>query len=72
MTQRQLNLMQSIEEGLQLARTDFTGPGGLNKALAVLMDELPSDDYRPYSAGHLAYLAAAYIAWKDAGRPDFS
>ncbi|MBQ9762408.1 MAG: hypothetical protein IJV82_04950, partial [Oscillospiraceae bacterium] len=72
MTQRQLNMTQSIIEGLELARQDFGGPGGHRKMMEVLQDTLYAEDYRAYSVGHLAYLAAAMLAWKDAGSPDFS
>ena len=72
MTQRQLNLLQSIEEGIQLAREEFTGPGGLAKMCDVLQDELFAEGQRRYSAGHIAYLACALIGWKDAGSPDFN
>ncbi|MBQ6890594.1 MAG: hypothetical protein IJN53_06240 [Oscillospiraceae bacterium] len=70
MTQRQLNFIKSIEDGVKLAREELSGPGGLAYAKRVLLEEFSREEYRPISAGKAAYLACFLIAWSDAGRPD--
>lgn len=73
MTQRQLNMLQSIQDGLELARSELSGVGGgLPHAMKVIESEVFGEDYRAYSAGHLAYLACMILVWKDAGSPDFT
>ena len=70
MTQRQLNLLQSVEEGIKLAREELSGPGGVAHMKRVLLEEFSREEYCPLSAGRAAYLACFVIAWSDAGRPD--
>lgn len=70
MTQRQLNLLQSIQDGISLARAELSGPGSDAHLRRVLLEEFSREDYRPLSAGRAAYLACFLIAWSDAGRPD--
>lgn len=70
MTQRQLNYIQSVEEGIKLAREELSGPGSLAHMKRVLWEEFSREEYRPVSAGRAAYLACFLVAWSDAGRPD--
>lgn len=69
MTQRQLNLIQSIEDGIKLARDELRGPGYVEHVKRVLREEFFSEEYRPISAGRAAYVACFLIAWEEAGRP---
>lgn len=72
MTQRQLNMLQSIQEGIELARADLKGPGGYAAMMEAIESDIFTDTYKPMSAGRLAYLACMIIAHKDAGCPDFN
>ena len=69
MTQRQLNMIQSIEDGIKLARDELQGPGSIEHMKRVLREEFFGEEYRPISAGRAAYVACFLIAWEEAGRP---
>lgn len=69
MTQRQLNMIQSIEQGLQLARDELRGPGA-ERAIAAALAEFLSDAVVSMSLQKTAYITALLIAWKDRGCPD--
>lgn len=72
MTQRQLNLLQSIQEGIELARADLKGPGAAALIEEVLQSDLFDENFKTMSAGRIAYIACMIIAWKDSGSPDFT
>ena len=72
MTQRQLNMIQSAEDGLILAREHFTGNGALERAMDVLRSDFFSEDHKSLTIGRAVYLAAALTVWKDAGGPDLT
>ena len=69
MTQRQLNLIQSIQDGIKLAQKELNGPGSVAYMKRVLREEFIREDYRPLTAGRAAYIACFLIAWEQAGRP---
>lgn len=72
MNQRQLNMIQSSQDGIRLARDELRGPGALEHMKRVLRDEFFSEGIRPMSLGRAAYVACFLIAWEDAGRPPIS
>ena len=69
MTQRQLNMIQAIQDGIRLARQELTGPGS-DRALSVVLDEFLDDGPRTMSLAAAAYYAAMLMAWQDRGCPD--
>lgn len=69
MTQRQLNMIQAMEQGIQLAREELRGPGA-ERAIAAALEEFISDEPVSMSLGRTAYITALLIAWKDRGCPD--
>lgn len=69
MTQRQLNMIQAMEEGLQLARKELNGPGA-RRVMAAALAEFLSDEPTSLSIARTAYITAILIAWKDAGCPE--
>ena len=70
MTDRQLSIIQAIEDGIKLARRELSGPGSDSHMKRVLLEEFSREEYRPTSLGRAAYIACFVIAWSDAGRPD--
>lgn len=67
-TQRQLNMVQAMEEGLVSARDDLRGPGGdqaMIKAMAEMCDSKP----RSMGLAATAYYTAMFMAWKERGCP---
>lgn len=71
MTERQLNLLQSIQDGIELARKDLSGPGSHATMLDTIQTDIFGEEYKPMSAGRIAYLACMMIAYRDAGSPGF-
>ena len=69
MTERQLNLLQSIQDGIELARKDLSGPGSYAIMLDTIQTDIFSEEYKPMSAGRIADLACMMIAYRDAGSP---
>lgn len=70
MTQRQLNMIQTIQNGIEEARKDLTGPGA-DKVIEQAWEDILSDEPRQMGLASAAYYAAMFIAWKDRGRPDY-
>lgn len=70
MTQRQLNMIQSAQEGIELARSELTPPVSESRVLAVIRDNILPDGYSSMSVGRAAYLACYIIAWREIGSPD--
>ena len=68
MTQRQLNMIQAIEEGLVSARDDLRGPGG-DQAMFKAMEEMCDDKPRSMGLSATAYYTAMFMAWKERGCP---
>lgn len=69
MNQRQLNMLQAMEEGITQARDDLKGPGA-EKALAAALADIADDTPRSMSLAATAYYAAMLMAWKARGCPD--
>ena len=69
MNQRQLNMIQSSQDGIKLARDELRGPGSIEHMKRVLREEFFSEETRPMSLGRAAYVACFLIAWEEAGRP---
>ena len=69
MTQRQLNMIQAIESGLQQARNELSGPDA-EKAIADALEEFVSDKQTSMGLAQTARITALLIAWKDRGCPD--
>ena len=70
MNQRQLNMLQAIQDGLEQARQDLQGPGS-DKAIQAALEDICSEEQRSMGLGAAAYYAAMFLAWKDRGRPDY-
>lgn len=71
MTQRQLNMVQSAVDGLDLARSELSGPGDRRaRVLEVLRRYFLDESYKSLSAGAAAYVAAYVLAWRELGSPD--
>lgn len=70
MTQRHLNMIQAIQNGLEDARRDLAGPGS-DKVIEQAWEDLISDEPRQLGLAAAAYYAALFIAWKDRGCPDY-
>lgn len=68
MTQRQLNMILAIEDGISDALADLQGPGS-NLAIQKAMADLSSDKTRSMGLAASAYYAAMYMAWKQRGFP---
>ena len=68
MTQRQLNMVQAIEEGLVAARDDLRGPGA-NQAIIKAMTEMCDSKPRSMGLAATAYYTAMFMAWKERGCP---
>lgn len=69
MNQRQLNMMQAIEEGITQARDELKGPGSA-KAIAAALADIVDDTPRSMGLAATAYYAAMVMAWKERGCPD--
>ena len=69
MTQRQLNMVQSVEQGIQSARRDLR-TSDRERVIADALEEFVSDAVISMSLERTAYIAALLIAWKDMGCPD--
>lgn len=70
MTQRQLNMIQSAQEGIELARSELSGPGSRRAVLDVLRTHVLCDTSPRMTIGMAAYLACYVIAWREIGSPD--
>ena len=71
MTQRQLNMVQSAVDGLELARSELSGPCDRRaRVLEVLRRYFLDESYKNLPVGVAAYVAAYVIAWRDLGSPD--
>lgn len=70
MTQRQLNMIQSAQDGVELARSELSGPGSRRKILEVLRDYFGPETSPRMTVGLAAYLACYMIAWRGIGSPD--
>lgn len=68
MTQRQLNMIQAMEEGLIAARDDLRGPGA-ERAMMKAMSEMCDHKPRPMGLALTAYYTAMFMAWKEQGCP---
>lgn len=68
-TQRQLNMIQSIEQGIQDARRDLKA-GDQEHIISAALEAFVSDEVVSMSLSKTAYIAALLIAWKDRGCPD--
>ena len=70
MTQRQLNMIQAIEDGITFARSELTGPGS-DRAIRAAMAEIFAEEQKSLGLAKTAYLACCLIAWKERGSPDY-
>ena len=70
MNQRQLNMIQAIQDGLAQARNDLPGPGS-DKVIEAAWQDIMSDEPRSMGLAATAYYAAMFIAWKDRGKPNY-
>ena len=70
MTQRQLNMIQSAQDGIELARSELSGPGSRRRILDVLRTHMIDDTSPKMTVGMAAYLACYVIAWREIGSPD--
>lgn len=71
MTERQLNMIQAAQDGIELARAELSGPGDHRaRILSVVRENFLSDSYSQMSIGMAAYLACYVIAWRGIGSPD--
>ena len=68
MTQRQLNMIQAMEEGLVAARDDLRGPGA-DRAMMKAMEEMCDNKPRSMGLAATAYYTAMFMAWKERGCP---
>lgn len=66
MTQRQLNMIQGMEEGIEMARRDLRGVGS-NLAIAKAMSDICDDKPKSMSLAATAYYTTMYMAWKSGG-----
>lgn len=69
MTQRMLNMIQSAEDGIRVARDELTGPGAMRRCKAALQEHLFNEKLTGLSIGAAAYLACMMIYWSDNGKP---
>lgn len=69
MNQRQLNMIQSAQDGIKLARSELSGPGAQNRMMDVLRENFFEEEDHSMSLGRACYLACMLIAWQDAGSP---
>ena len=69
MNQRQLNMLQAIEDGVTQARDELKGPGSA-KAIAAALADIVDDTPRSMGLAATAYYAAMLMAWKARGCPD--
>lgn len=70
-TEYQNNRLRAIMDGIELARSELSGPGA-QAAMRQALDQyfLREDDaYQPMGLGVTAYIACCLIAWKDWGFP---
>ena len=70
MNQRQLNMIQAIQDGIEQARKDLHGPGS-DKVIEAAWEDIMSDEPRSMGLATAAYYAAMFIAWKDRGKPNY-
>lgn len=70
MTQRQLNMIQAAQDGIELAKSELSAPVSKDKILSVIRENFLSDEYAKLSVGMAAYLACYMIAWRGIGSPD--
>lgn len=70
MTQRQLNMVQAMEEGLVAARDELRGPGA-DKAMEKALSEMCDSKPRSMGLAATAYYTAMFMAWKERGCPPF-
>lgn len=71
MTQRQLNMIQAAQDGVELARSELSGPGDHRaRILEVIRRYFLDDDATRFGVGVAAYLACYMIAWRGIGSPD--
>ena len=68
MTQRQLNMVQALEDGLVAARDDLRGPGG-DQAMMMAIAEMFDNKPRSMGLAATAYYTAMFMAWKERGCP---
>ena len=69
MNQRQLNMIQACQNGIEQARKDLK----CNDPLAIVTqawEEICDDGKTSMTLAKASYLAAMFIAWKDMGSPD--
>ena len=66
MTQRQLNMIQAMEEGIEMARRDLRGVGA-NLAISKAMSDICDAKPKSMSLAATAYYTAMYMAWKTGG-----
>ena len=71
MTECQNNRIRSIMDGIELARSELSGPGAQAAMRQALEQYFIRDDdkYVPMNSGVCAYIACCLIAWKDWGFP---
>lgn len=67
--QRQLNMIQACQEGIEQARRDLMGPGS-ERVMRETLEEIGSEEPCSMGLAKAAYIAAMFIAWKDRGSPD--
>lgn len=70
MNQRHLNMIQAIQDGIEQARKELSGPAA-DKVIEAAWEDIMSDEPRSMGLATTAYYAAMFIAWKDRGRPDY-
>ena len=68
MTQRQLNMIMAIQDGISDALNDLQGPGS-NLAIEKAMADLDSSTPMSMGLATAAYYAAIFMAWKERGCP---
>lgn len=70
MTQRQLNMIQSAQDGIELARSELSGPDSRRRILSTLRSHMLEETSPRMTVGMAAYLACYVLAWRDIGSPD--
>lgn len=70
MTQRQLNMIQAVQDGIEMARSELSGPTPRARILNVIREYFLADEYQKIGVGVAAYLACYLIAWRSLGSPD--
>lgn len=71
MTEYQNNRLRAIMDGIELARSELSGPGA-RAAMRQALDQYflsEDDEYKPMGLGVTAYIACCLLAWKDMGFP---